>query len=333
MQNHFYKQLMESANIGYAQHKVIRNETGEVVDFIFEEVGSIFEKIIGKEAKDIVGKKVSELQSVLAGVDAWMSNYSQLLSKPVSFEVYSKNTNCWFELNINQPTEEYSILVMTDVSEAKASNDRVNLQRHATAELLLHEAISTGDMVTAKNFMSKLLAETIGTERASLWLFSDDQSEMRCISLYEASEQKHSEGTVLYKKDFPNYFNAMCNDTRIYAEDAQTDPRTNEFTEIYLKVLGIGAMLDAGIMINGKVVGVVCLEHVGGSRKWHIDEESFASTAAAVFSQIMVNMERFKTENELQESLKRMEIMIAQQQEEQELRRQQELMLMELLRL
>ena len=63
-------------------------------------------------------------------------------------------------------------------------------------------------------------------------------------------------------------------------------------TENYLVPLGITSILDAGIMLEGKLVGVLCLEHIGEKRRWHSDEEVFASTVASMVAQLYANIQR-----------------------------------------
>jgi len=58
-------------------------------------------------------------------------------------------------------------------------------------------------------------------------------------------------------------------------------------------------MLDAGIVVEGDLAGVVCLEHLGEKREWHSDEEAFASTVAACMAQTLSNAKRKQAEREL----------------------------------
>jgi GAF domain-containing protein len=109
----------------------------------------------------------------------------------------------------------------------------------------------------------EILSKTIDVPRASVWELTDDGAELHCLNLYEANKNAHSHGAVLNAQDMPKYFDAIMADSRIFAEDVQNDPRTDELTENYLKPLRITSMLDAGIVIDGKLVGVVCAVHGG----------------------------------------------------------------------
>ena len=68
---------------------------------------------------------------------------------------------------------------------------------------------------------------------------------------------------------------ALKEERTIAAHDAHTDPRTSCFSQGYLGPLGIGALLDVPIWVDGRMWGVVCHEHVGPARKWTVDEERF----------------------------------------------------------
>ena len=52
--------------------------------------------------------------------------------------------------------------------------------------------------------------------------------------------------------------------------------RIREFRDSYLVPNNIGAMLDVPLQGNNHRLGVLCAEHVGGTRAWTVDEQNFA---------------------------------------------------------
>ncbi|HSW36147.1 MAG TPA: PAS domain S-box protein, partial [Candidatus Limnocylindrales bacterium] len=184
-----------------------------------------------------------------------------------------------------------------DARELRAAN-----QRSALARLATEPALSSGDLVAAAQALTEIASSAIAVARISIWLLTDDGEELKCLDLYEPARPQHSSGLILRASDYPGYFDAVLRESRVYADDTFTDRRTVEFIENYLKPLGITSMLDAGIFAEGKLLGVFCFEHVGEIRHWHIDEESFASTIAALSAQVLENIRRRKVEQELRES-------------------------------
>jgi len=130
--------------------------------------------------------------------------------------------------------------------------------------------------------VTELAARTLRVERAGVWVFLDDRSALRCYDLFERSKNEHSEGAVLYARDFPTYFRAMEQRRDIPADLAVTDPLTQEFRENYLVPLGIVSLLDAPIYREGRVMGVVCHEQVGTPRRWSSEERDFAASVADI---------------------------------------------------
>ena len=154
-----------------------------------------------------------------------------------------------------------------------------------TGSALLNLAKSTnvgsGNLDAALHEITEAAARTLDVARASVWLYSEDRREIRCIDLYLRGEgQQHSRGVVLLADDYPRYFEALEMNRVIPADDANTDWRTCEFSAGYLKPLGINSMLDAPIRIGGTMIGVVCHEHVGPARQWTLEEQSFAGSIA-----------------------------------------------------
>ena len=88
-------------------------------------------------------------------------------------------------------------------------------------------------------------------------------------------------GVQLAERDYPAYFAALATERTIAAHDAHKDPRTSAFSAGYLTPLGIGALLDVPIWVEGRMIGVVCHEHLGRARTWNADEEQFAYLMSA----------------------------------------------------
>ena len=141
-----------------------------------------------------------------------------------------------------------------------------------------------GDPDGAIRAITETAARALKTARASVWLLAEDTTEMTCVDLFEAAENRHSSGVVLTARDFPAYFAAMLEEETIAAENAHVDPRTSEFSATYLTPLGIGSMLDAPIRTGLRLVGVLCHEHIGGPRVWGLGERKDAAFLASLAS-------------------------------------------------
>ncbi len=176
---------------------------------------------------------------------------------------------------------------------------RAKLQRAAMVKLSVGEYSKEADFMKRCKQITSLCSRTLLVERVGIWLFGKDMTVMNSIALYKASANKHIKAPALFNKDLPVYFNAVQNENRLFSDDVQNDPRTAELKDNYLVPLGIASMLDAGIIIDGRLIGVVCFEHVGEKRTWHLDEESFAGNIASFIAQMMISEEHRKAKDNL----------------------------------
>ncbi|WP_291723120.1 GAF domain-containing protein [Bernardetia sp.] len=217
---------------------------------------SILTKISSAQAKSLP----DESQYLKIVEDAWKSIQSDS-------KVVSKSS---LALGIDETKEE-------SVSDETTTN---LLRNHITifSDFVAQRSLYKNDIKKSIQRITEVLVDAIQVERASIWFYiqEDGQEGIECIDLYERSKKKHSEGVKLYQKDFPNYFEAIKTENTIAAHDAHTHRATKEFSEVYLKPLGIESMLDVPIWKNGKMIGVVCHEHTNYKRTWTKDEENFA---------------------------------------------------------
>jgi hypothetical protein len=152
----------------------------------------------------------------------------------------------------------------------------------AVAELIAQRSLFVGDLGATVRRITEAASDTLDIERVSVWFLDPARTQIACADLFERAKAQHSSGTTLFAKDFAPYFQALASERTIAAHDAHTDPRTRVFSEVYLKPLGIGAMLDVPILASGNMVGVICHEHVGSQRRWSTDDETFAYVLASL---------------------------------------------------
>ncbi len=155
-------------------------------------------------------------------------------------------------------------------------------------------------------------ASSLDVARVSVWLFNDDQTELRCVHLFDRNRNVHESGGVLQMSQYPRYFEAMQSARTIAAGDAATHPGTAEFATGYLDVLGIRSMLDVPLRKEGRTIGVLCNEHCGPPRTWHMSEQTFAGSLADLTALAIETDQRRQAERELRKSLDQLELFFSQ---------------------
>lgn len=189
-------------------------------------------------------------------------------------------------------------------AELRAEWERAHQQKQQ-ALLALARSAQTLDAADAFRRVTEVAAETLGVARVGVWLYDAERARMRCEDLYESAAGEHASGAQVSRAEFPVYFAALEENRAIVASDARADPTTRELTDAYLVPYGVTSMLDAPILIDGRVGGVVCHEHVGEPRAWAAEEVSFASSLADLVSLIVEQRDLHATQLALRESEER----------------------------
>jgi PAS domain S-box-containing protein len=193
-----------------------------------------------------------------------------------------------------------------------AASHRLERQNLALADQARNPALRGEDLNLAFRTITEVAARTLGVSRASIWFYEEETASLRCAELYEQPLGAHSSGQILHANDFPRYFEALAAGRVIPAHYARNDPRTKEFTETYLKPLGITSMLDAPIRIEGRMIGVICHEHTGSPREWTLDEQNFGGSTADLVALSLEVSQRRQAERALREARDSLEIKVSE---------------------
>ncbi len=188
---------------------------------------------------------------------------------------------------ITWENEPAVLTVIEDISEQlsaqqalEASEQRLAAQSRALTSLTASHADPNDTFDHRLRGILEMAAATLQVDRVSLWLFDKGRWGIECAGLFRRSACVHESGARLAREAAPAYFDAIEHQRVIAAPDAHTDPRTSGFSASYLEPLNIGAMLDVPLRRGTHVIGVFCVEHVGGKRTWTADEQNFAVSTA-----------------------------------------------------
>jgi PAS domain S-box-containing protein len=115
----YLKLLFKNMNSAFAQHKIVTNDLGEPVDYVFLDVNQKFEELTGLKKEDILNKTVKE---VIPNIDeSWIKRYGKvaLTGKPVVFTDFSQEIGKYFEVAAFSPWKNFFAISFTDVTNKK----------------------------------------------------------------------------------------------------------------------------------------------------------------------------------------------------------------------
>jgi K+-sensing histidine kinase KdpD len=211
-------------------------------------------------------------------------------------------------LTLEQLRSTHRSLIQTNKRLEQEVQERIererSLQRYtqALSELANHPAIAKGNLDSALNVITELAAHALNIERVSVWLFDDEHTKLRCINLYERSQDRHSSGFERNQVTHPTYFQALATSRTIAVADTRTDPRVQEYWATWLAPKQIVSLIDAPIRVGGEIVGMVFHEQVKTPRKWELLDETFVGSIADFVALALEVSERKQAETALQAS-------------------------------
>ena len=157
---------------------------------------------------------------------------------------------------------------------------------------------------------TELSADSLKTDRVSIWLYNEKRDTIVCQDLYSRQAKTHEDGLQFAASDFPNYFSALEANRTLAITDARHEPETKEFTDSYLIPFDIHSMMDVPIRLEGKIIGVICHEHTQHQRDWTIEQQDFAASISNSIALALETEERKKAEQEIQDYREHLEELV-----------------------
>ena len=192
-------------------------------------------------------------------------------------------------------------------SEAAAREAAERRFRESTSELLRlarSPSFRGDDLSAALAEINEAAVRGIQAARCGVWQFKDEHTLVQ-LDEFDARTGKHSAGKSLSITEHRPYFEALRAQRLVSVPDVTQDARTQTLVATSFSPAGVGATIDVALRLRGELIGALCLEHVGGVRRWHAGEESFAGALADLASLALEAAERHRAESALSESQQR----------------------------
>jgi PAS domain S-box-containing protein len=122
MENSLSNKLLKVSPFAFAHHKIILDEKGNPVDYIFLEVNRAFEKMTGLKAADITGKKIRDVMPGFENAKFnWIDFFGSvaITGESTVFEQYSDPLGRWYQGQAYSHEKGYFTTIFIDITEQR----------------------------------------------------------------------------------------------------------------------------------------------------------------------------------------------------------------------
>ncbi len=168
------------------------------------------------------------------------------------------------------------------------------VHRHLNALQKMME-LTLDDWDTATRKMLAIIADVLDVKYVGFCRnYNNDCDELNWV-IYTRDEDSYSDMTMQVS-ELKKYTSYLSEELLLAVDDVFNDERVREYNKIYHIPYGITSSMEIPMRVNGKVSGIMCMEHVGPPRKWTEGEQSFALLAERIMAISVESDERAKAE-------------------------------------
>ena len=153
------------------------------------------------------------------------------------------------------------------------------------------------------------LCSALDVARVSLWLHCEQGLCRRCLVTAPAHAGEPGPD-VLARDDCPHYEKALQRDGSIVASSLEAGPLT-ELSSSYIAETGVRALMDAPVVQEGAIGGVLCAEAIEEARNWSDSERRLLTVTAELVAGLLQEERHARTEEQLAVTVSRLEALTA----------------------
>ena len=120
-----YRQLFENMTSGFAVHKMIYDEQGKPVDYLYLEINPAFEKLTGVPVNVLLGKTVKEIMPDTENY--WVETFGKvaMTGEPISYINFARELGKYYDTYVFSPEKDIFAVVFNDITEKVKAQEEV----------------------------------------------------------------------------------------------------------------------------------------------------------------------------------------------------------------
>jgi diguanylate cyclase (GGDEF)-like protein/PAS domain S-box-containing protein len=209
-----------------------------------------------------------------------------------------RSISCALANRLDDPSVRGLVLTARDLGPA----ERAQARRLRFRERLLELAIQPkADFTQSLSTILRSAAEVLDVSTASFWRLSRDPDVLRCESLFDRQSDRFMRdwvGREFHSSRFPAYFGPLNSRQPVIVNDTRTSRLTTMFAGDP-EWSHVRSLLDVPVLVEGEVLGVLCLRH-REARYWDEDDVSFANTTALMLALAIEAAQRQEAETRIE---------------------------------
>lgn len=137
-ENDFYKDMIKTAPMAYALHKLELDESGQPADYVFLDMNKAFEQMTGLSHEQDINRRVSEaIPGIKEGKFDWIAYYGELTltNTESTFVEYSDPLQRWYRVFAYTPQSMHFITLFIDISHEIENQEKLHRLKQQLASV------------------------------------------------------------------------------------------------------------------------------------------------------------------------------------------------------
>ncbi|MBI5696478.1 MAG: PAS domain S-box protein [Nitrospirae bacterium] len=170
-----YRSLFENMSSGFAYCKMIYDDGGRPVDFVYIDVNPAFGRLTGLE--DVTGRRVTEaIPGIRESNPELFDIYGRvaLTGLPERFEIEIKQMGKWFSISSYSTAHKYFVVVFDNVTERKQAEEKIKRDMEHLASLRFIDTTISGslDLRITLNVLLEQTVKELHVDAACVLMFN-----------------------------------------------------------------------------------------------------------------------------------------------------------------